>query len=204
MTKDVFNFDPENHRYTLNGSVIPGISFILENTGFVDKTWFRPEHAARGHAVHACCQFLIEGNLDWSTVHPDILPRIRGFEQFLLDRKPKLIVAEQPMYSSSWRFAGTPDLVLEVPGEKQQWIVDIKSGKSGLASRLQTSAQDILVRQHCGEGVYLRFVLELPEAGSYKLISHRDFTDRTMFLNALAMVNKRLNEGELSYDNRNC
>ena len=122
---ETFTFDPVQHRYTLNGVVIPGITFILENTGFVDKSWFKPEHAERGHAVHAACQFLIEGNLDWPTVHPEILPRIKGFEKFLHDFKHGLVSAETPMYSSMWKFAGTPDLVLEIPNRRAQWIVDI-------------------------------------------------------------------------------
>ena len=33
-------FDPVAHRYRVNVVVIPNISFVLERTGFVDKTWF--------------------------------------------------------------------------------------------------------------------------------------------------------------------
>lgn len=195
-----FEFDHVVHRYTLDGVTIPGISFVLENTGFVDKTWFRPEHAERGHAVHAACQFLIEGNLDWSTVHPDILHRVREFERFLADFKPRLILAEKPLYSSAHRFAGTPDLVLEIEGER--CVVDIKSGKSGLAAKLQTAAQMILVRydKTIGPeaGIIKRFVLELPDEEKYKLIPHINHNDGTMFLNALSMIHRRINEGELA------
>jgi hypothetical protein len=194
---DTFTFDPVQHTYRLNGVVIPGITFVLKNTGFVDNTWFKPEHSARGHAVHAACQFLIEGNLDWSTVHPEILTRVKGFEKFLHDFNPGLISAETPMYSAMWKFGGTPDLVLEIPNRRSQWIVDIKSGKSGLAAKLQTAAQDILVQETLGRGTYDRFVLELPKEGCYTLIPHTDRTDKILFLNALAAINRRVNEGEL-------
>jgi len=190
-------FDTIAHRYKLDGVMIPHISFVLEQTGFIDKTWFKPEHAERGKAVHSACQFLIEGDLDWSTVHPEILPRVKGFEQFLIERKPTLILSEKPLASKEWRFSGTPDLVLEVPGDRVQWIVDLKSGASGIAAKLQTAAQEILVKEECGNGIYKRFVLELPKDGGYKLIPHDERMDKLMFLNALAMVHRRLNEGEI-------
>lgn len=199
MTQDTFEFDPEAHRYRLNGAVIPWISFVLEKTGFVDKTWFRPEHADRGHAVHAACLYLIQGDLDWSTVHPDLLPRIKGFEAFWQDLRrfaPTVLLAEKPLYSTVYQFAGTPDLAVEVrEGVK---VFDIKSGKSGLAAKIQTAAQAILIEERFGVKVVERYALELPEEGGYKLVKHDDRGDRTMFLNGLAMVNRRINEKELA------
>lgn len=193
-----FEFDPATHSYRLDGVLIPGISFVLENTGFIDKTWYKPEHAERGHAVHAAAQFLIEGNLDWSTVHPDILPRVKGFEKFLGDYKPKLLLAEKPLYSTVHRFAGTPDLVLQMGGGI--FVVDVKSGKSGLAACLQTAAQKILVEEHGIKPVIIRDALELPKEGGYKIVQHKDRGDSTMFLNALAMIHRRINEKELSLE----
>lgn len=199
MTKDVFHFDPESHRYKLNGAVIPGISFVLENTGFVEKTWFRPEHAARGHAVHACCQFLIEGNLDWSTVHPDILPRVKAFERFLDGSRPRLILAEKPLYSKTWMFGGTPDLLLEIAGRIT--IIDIKSGASGLAAMLQTAAQGILLMERLEfKQPPARYALELRRDGGMRMVHHSNPGDKIMFLNALAITNRKINEGELSHD----
>lgn len=199
MSKDVFVFDPDAHRYTLNGVGIPGISFVLEKTGFVDKTWFRPEHADRGHAVHAACLYLIQGDLDWATVHPDILPRLKGFEAFWESLRrfiPTVLLAEKPLYSTVYQFGGTPDLVVE--DRTGVTVYDIKSGKSGLAAKLQTAAQTVLIEERLGVKVAERYALELPEEGGYKLVKHDDRGDRTMFLNALSMVNRRINEKELS------
>jgi hypothetical protein len=199
MSRDSFEFDPESHRYRLNGVGIPGISFVLENTGFVDKTWFRPEHADRGHAVHAACLYLIQGDLDWGTVHPDILPRVKGFEEFWRGMQPLIpvvLLAEKPLYSTVYQFAGTPDLVIETRvGVK---VIDIKTGKAGLAAKLQTAAQSVLVEERLGVKVGERYALELPEEGGYRLVKHDDRGDKTMFLNGLAMVNRRINEKELS------
>jgi hypothetical protein len=193
---DVFAFDPEAHRYTLNGTVIPGITSVLDKTGFVDKTWFTPESANRGRAVHAACQYLIEGALDWDSVHPDILPRVQAFGKFLDGVRPELILAEQPLYSTTWKFGGTPDLVLRIRGLNA--IVDIKSGRSGLAAMLQTAAQSILVHERKGIACTLRYALELTAAGGFRVVQHVNPGDTTMFLNALAMIHRRVNEKELS------
>ena len=201
MNKDVFQFDAASHRYRLNGVLIPGISFVLEQTGFVDKTWFKPEHAERGHAVHAACLYLIEGKLDWATVHESIRPRIEGFKVFMEKYRPYVLMAEKPLYSGVHGFAGTPDLVFEPYGQGGGvWVLDIKSGRSGLAAKLQTAAQAILAAEALGPHVpiHARYALELPAAGGFKLIQHTDRGDRDMFLNGLAMVKRRINEGEIA------
>lgn len=186
-------FDPVEHRYILDGVTIPNITKVLELTGFVDKTWFKSEHAERGRAVHSACQFLIEGDLDWETVDPAILPRVKAFQEFLNTYKPELVLAEVPLYSKLG-FAGTPDLVLRMDGINSVW--DIKSGKSGLAAKLQTAAQQILIEE-MGVKIEKRFALELPANGKYKPVPHEEKGDKVMFLNALGFVNRRINEGEL-------
>lgn len=195
MNQDAFSFDAAAHRYTLNGAVIPGITSVLEKTGFVDKTWFTPESANRGRAVHAACQYLIEGALDWGSVHPDILPRVQAFGKFLDGVRPELILAEEPLYSKTWNFAGTPDLVLRIRGLYA--VVDIKSGRSGLPAMLQTAAQAVLVHERKDISCSLRYALELTPAGGFRVVQHVNPGDTTMFLNALAMIHRRVNEKEL-------
>ncbi len=199
MTQAGLCFDEVAHRYTLNGVAVPNITFVLEHCGFVDKRWFPPDAAQRGRAVHAACQFLIENDLDWSTVDPAILPRVQEFERFLDHFKPRLILAEKPLASKLYSFAGTPDLVLDLGGVMT--VVDIKSGASGLAAKLQTAAQKILVEEAypavIGK-IGKRFALELPADGKYQMVQHSDMGDKVMFLNAVAMIHRRLNEREIS------
>lgn len=198
MIGDPFQFDEKTHTYTWFGVKVPGISFILKSTGFVDTTWFTDEHRDRGHAVHRAAELLMFGELDWSTVHESILPRVKGFETWFHKIKPKVLMCEKPLYSNVHGFAGTPDMVVDVNGE--MWIPDVKSGKSGLAAKIQTAAQGILVAENMGMGcpIFKRFALELPADGGFKMVPHEDRGDRVMFLNALAMVNRRVNEKELS------
>jgi hypothetical protein len=176
--------------------LIPGISFVLENTGFVDKTWFKAEHADRGKAVHAACLYLMEGKLDWATVHDSIRPRVEGFQAFLEKFRPEIVLAETPLYSQTRLFAGIPDLALKMLGGI--YCNDIKSGKSGLAAKLQTAAQKILLEENGYGPIDHRYALELPAEGGYKMVHHFDRGDEPMFLNALAMIKRRINEKELA------
>ncbi len=197
MIGDPFQFDEKTHTYTWFGVKVPGISFILKATGFVDTTFFTDAHRDRGHAVHRAAELLMFGELDWSTVHESILPRVKGFESWFQKFKPKVLMCEKPLYSKTHGFAGTPDMVVEVNGEI--WVVDVKSGKAGLAAAIQTAAQKILADE--SEGfitVNKRFALELPKEGGFKMVPHTDRGDRDMFLSALAMVNRRVNEKELA------
>lgn len=192
-----FVFDEEKHRYTADGVAVPGITQALKLTGFIDDSWYTSESAERGKAVHLACQFLLEGALDWASVHPEILHRVKSFESFIGEYKPRVLLSEKPLFSSVWRFAGTPDLVAEVNVEN--WLIDLKSGASGLASKLQTAAQKVLAEENLKIKIHRRFVLSLPAEGSFKLIPHADeLLDKNMFLNSVAMVHRRVNEREVS------
>jgi hypothetical protein len=200
MTEDVFKFDEAEHRYTLNGVRLPSITWILKKRGFINDAFFDEASRVRGTAVHKACHFLVENDLNWETVHPGIISRVKQFKAFLEDISPFTIMhAEAPVYSKIYGFAGTPDYVFETRGEI--WIPDVKSGKSGFSAKLQTAAQEILVREWVPITARVkRFALELPETGKYKLIPHEDRGDRDMFLNALAMTQRQINEKELSLD----
>jgi hypothetical protein len=202
-----FTFDPVLHRYAINGIPAPGITRILDLTGFItNKEWFTEESRQRGKDIHRACWFLAENDLNWDTVRPEYRARVRGFQKFLEDVQPKLILVEQPLCSFQFGFCGTPDFVFEV--QDVLWCVDVKTGRSGLPAELQTAAQTILIKEMPSPmgmtmiewlpRVIKRFALELPENGKYKLIPHRDdVMDTVMFLNANAMVHRRINCGEL-------
>jgi len=193
---DVFEFVPKDHSYRLNGITIPGLTRTLELTGFVDKQWFTEESRVRGTQVHKACWFLAEGDLDWNTVKPEHLPRVKRFAEFLDEVRPQLVLAETPLYSAAYNFAGTPDFVFLVNGV--YWIVDVKTGRAGLAAALQTAGQKVLVEERMPQvrGAR-RFALELPAEGKYRLVPCPKPGDTPLLLTAVAMVHRRINENEL-------
>jgi hypothetical protein len=195
MNETGFKYSAEGHRYTFDGVAVPGITQVLSLSGFVDARWFNPTATERGTAVHSAALFLVEGTLDWASVDPEALPRLRQFEAFLNEHTPEMLFAEVPLYSTAWKFAGRFDFLFDFMGGPS--IVELKTGKAGLAAKLQTAAQKVLIEEKWGFQNVKRFALELPAEGKYRIIPHADLSDKNMFLNALASVHRRINEGEL-------
>lgn len=193
---DALVFDEATHRYTVGGKVLPGITSVLKMTGFVDDRWFTQEARDRGTATHRACWFMAEGELDWATVDPEIRPRVEAFGRFLEEHKPTLLFAEKPLHSDIYRFAGTFDFVFDVPA-LGICIIEVKTGAAGLAAMLQTAGQKVLIEERMGFKGIKRFAFELTAEGRYKFVPHLDLGDKLMFLNAVAMVHRRINAGEL-------
>lgn len=190
-------FDEEAHRYLLKNRPIPGLTSVLTLTGFVDKTWFTEEGRDRGTRVHAACQYLAEDELDWATVGEDILPRVKAFERFLEEYKPTLLGAEWLMASRVYGFGCRHDFLFDVPALGGPGIYEVKTGAAGLAAKLQTAGQKVALEENFGFKNLKRFGFELNREGKARLIPHTDSADRPMILNAVAMVNRRINEDGL-------
>ena len=81
MTSADLLFNAERHEYSVpDGRIVPGVTSILKQTGVsVDFEALPNRDAierrrAIGTAFHADSHALCDGDLDWSTVHPDVLP----------------------------------------------------------------------------------------------------------------------------------
>ena len=46
------HYDPETHIYTVDGEVLPSVTQILKDMGFIDVTWFNDYARERGSLVH--------------------------------------------------------------------------------------------------------------------------------------------------------
>src|SRR2546428_259100 len=55
QTQAVFIFDPESHRYTVNGAEIPSVTQVLKEAGLT-KEYSSMEAAERGTVVHLACE----------------------------------------------------------------------------------------------------------------------------------------------------
>jgi hypothetical protein len=64
----VFRFDAVNHEYIdpSSGSVFPHITGMLQQTGWIDDTWYTEESSARGRAVHR-----LTADFDLGALHVD-------------------------------------------------------------------------------------------------------------------------------------
>lgn len=94
-------FEEDTHTYRLDGMVVPSVTQILKELGFVDFSGIDPEvlrkKAELGTYVHKCCELLFQQDLDIENVDPEALGYVRAFEKFLIEmcsRRPSFLILE--------------------------------------------------------------------------------------------------------------
>lgn len=183
-----------DHKYTLDGRPVPGVTQVLKEAGLVNADWATQWHLERGQAIHAAAEYIVRGTLDWSTVDERIRPYLDALQKFLKDSDCELATAAPELFvhSARHRYAGRLDLVAKVFGE---WTVcDWKSGAVGPAGP-QTAAYEMAYREERGITKLLkRIAVQLKPDGKYKMKELADFSD---YLDWLACLERfRTKDGE--------
>ena len=174
MTAADLRFDAESHTYTTPGGVVvPSITQILRATGVsVDFSSLPNREAiARkrdiGVAVHADAHSFDDGDLDHSTVHPDVVPYLAAWIAFREEKRLMPVERERRVYDPIRNVAGTFDGVFSEAGQDSLVLVDLKLGNpEDAAARYQTAAY------------ILAHAIEVPEARGYRRWSVQLFPDR--------------------------
>lgn len=165
------HFDPDNHRYQLDGHPVPHVTEILARVvgaGWQADDWY----VHRGTAVHAAARLLCEGRLDWASVDPRIEGRVRAVQAFLDDyhvdvstRRLEMLVA-----SRRYQFAGTLDLY--AAGDRMNTGGDIVIDWKGSLcpqARLQLAAYAIAAEETFRVRITTGMVVELHDDASYRV-----------------------------------
>ena len=106
------SFDPLRHAYTIDGEPVPSVTQVLGDLlpGYQASEW----HMQRGTAMHACAAMVAQG-VDF--VHdPQLDSRVAALRAFFRAVPLKVQAVEQRLYSATYRYAGTCDLVGELNG----------------------------------------------------------------------------------------
>ena len=122
--------DKKTHIYRYNGEIVPGTTQILRESGWLnfDAPYYTPEARRLGEVLHENCQLIDEGDLDWKSVDPQVLPDVENYKKWRDKERIKTLFSERPLYSNRYRYAGTPDFFLfTLMGDGACWI-----GKGGL------------------------------------------------------------------------
>lgn len=127
-----------DHEYFWHGRRVPGVTSVLTAEGFIDSRWFTEESRHRGTYVHAACQFMLEDDLAWSEIEPAYLPWIESFAKWRDAVRPEVIALETMVRNPVYGYAGTPDWVLLINGDR--WLIDGKTGAVAPWVGLQTAA----------------------------------------------------------------
>lgn len=183
------SFDPETHQYRVDGEKVLSVTQVLNVCGLIDDTWYTEEGGQRGQAIHLATQLYDEDDLDWESVSPEISGYLDAYRKFRQEVSFEPDLIEHPLYSPTYRYAGTPDRTGIMNGENV--IFEIKSGQTAKWHRLQTAGYALLL----GNG-YKRYGLYLTNKGTYNLDHHRNHQDYNVFLSALTVANWNRGNGK--------
>lgn len=185
-------FNEELHEYRVNGVVMPSVTTILRLSGLADFSAI-PEQSReyvllRGKATHRACHYMLEGDLDESTLDPEIQPRVEALKAFLFHSGflPRPGMIEQVVYDSTYHFCGTYDVVGELPALRfEPALCDWKNCDPRMSGTQYQTAAYLL----CIPGVHYRAGVTLKADGNFSVTTYSPSTllrDQHTFLAALA------------------
>jgi hypothetical protein len=130
----VIQFDPIQHRFTLNGEAVPSVTTILKAGGWIDTTFFTEEGRRRGEIVHQATALLDQQRLDWLSIPEEYRGYVLSYEKArdllkLGIRRIEFIVHKGKLW------AGIEDR--EAMWERQLAVVELKTGAPALSDKLQ-------------------------------------------------------------------
>lgn len=197
-------FDEARHEYRLAGQLVPSVTGILKDNGLIDDRWFTEAARQRGQAVHAAAHYLDEGDLDWSSVHPELVGYLRSWEAYKAHRKgPRIDAIELRVFDPLYQVAGTLDRVMLLGNSR--WIIDLKTVGAGSSAsapswaRFQTAAYEAMFRREYGGPMLRRGAIVLQADGSLpRLVEYEDAGDWSDFLamTQATHIRRRLNRGK--------
>lgn len=200
MTNELV-FNPQIHRYTLNGLVIPSVTQILELAGIGPDLNSIPavilENKRQiGEFVHEACEYVDMGSdeqLGWNLADG----YVSAYRLFKAEIGFDVTEAELQVYSKRLRYAGTIDRIGTM--KDKEILLDIKTtaildmGYIGP----QTAAYEEAYREMTGKKKSLpRYGLQLKPDGTYKLVQCKDKEDFQAFLAALNIYRWRERHGK--------
>lgn len=177
-------FDPETHEYRVAGRRVLSVTQILHRAGLASSDWYSEDAARRGTEVHRLLENFDRGLSGTLLIDGPYQGYLAAYGRFIEESGIEYSEIEQPEYSDTYGFAGTPDRTARF-GHRIA-VLDIKTGGAQPWHALQTAAYALLV------GNWMeRFALYLRTDGTYRLVEHGDDTDYDVFLAALTVVNWR-------------
>lgn len=108
-------FTEEGHIYTADGRRLESVTGILKAEGFIDDRWFTEEARERGSFVHLARHLDDMGELDEESLDPVIVPYLEAWRRFRRESGFVVERSEVPGMSSSYLYAGTPDVIGHFP-----------------------------------------------------------------------------------------
>lgn len=174
------SFNADRHEYRVTNVfgvdlIMPSVTQLLKLGGAYPGKWaFKKSHSDRGTAVHLATQYYDEGDLDESSLAPEIVGYVEAYKKFRMQVPIKIMARELMVFSRTYQYAGTIDIVANVGGV---WtIFDIKTGVPSKASPVQTAAYALalaedhaLVDEYNVASKIARAAIHLQKDGKYRI-----------------------------------
>lgn len=193
-------FDSATHTYRIDGEVVPSVTQVLKEAGFIDTRWYTEAGRARGEYIHLITELSDRGILLERQVDEEYRGYLAAWRKFLRDTGAKVVENECRVWNTVLKYAGTMDRL--VIWNKCDWIGDIKGGGVGKWECIQTAAY--AGARDPRRPPPKRFAIRLKPNGSYSLREHKDFQrDFGVFRCALGAANwkrEHLKTGDMDDD----
>lgn len=173
-------YDEPTRQHRVGTLAVPSVTQILKAAGVAgDFSMVAPdvlERKARiGQAAHAAAHYFDEADLIESTVAPEVLGYLAGWQRFRLERGFVPSLLETVVYSKAHHFIGRLDRLGRARDSVTGGVIlcDIKTGDpDAAAADLQTAGYEIALREEhpelAGDPIE-RWSVQLLEDGGYKL-----------------------------------
>lgn len=195
----MLRFDEDTHAYYAGDRRIPGVTSLLKP--LEDFYGIPPavleRKAAIGKAVHYGCELIDQGELDWTSVHPQLEGYIRAYQRFLADTGFRVELSETRVYHAGLQYAGTLDRTGWLQGIKT--LVDLKTVcQMSPATGCQTAAYLEALKASQPRDYSPptdRYGLQLRKDGTYRLHPYRGTDDWPTFVSLLTIHNFQRKHG---------
>lgn len=184
-------FDPNTHRYYLDGREVPGVTTLLKANGTIDTTFLRNTAAlARGTAVHKQCEEMDAQTNALGRAFPFARASLavdspmdgyaRAYARFLRDCRPIYTHVEAGLLHATLRYGGRTDRICADLGDRGPAVLEIKTGVPADWHGVQLAGYQLLFPTGS------RWVVYLSPRGNYSIKRCDDARDYDRFMQALA------------------
>lgn len=118
-------FEADGHIYTHSGVRLESVTEILKAEGFIDTRFYDDWSRDKGSMVHLATHYDDMGELDEQSLDPVIVPYLEAWRKFKRESGFVVERSEVPMMSTVYKYAGTPDVIGELPGRIKRAAVEL-------------------------------------------------------------------------------
>ena len=212
-------FEPDGHTYSVDGRELMSVTTIIGAAGLSAYDMIPKEHlafaCARGTLAHKITEYVDAGIYDKRSadaITDDVKERYgidcdfdgfaRAYRAFLERYSPMWELKETALYSERWRYAGTPDRIGVIGG--QRYLIDIKSGIDAPTAGIQLAAYAQMFNEIVPpkDRIQRKFVLFLRNDGTF---THKEaeetfcgYRTEQVWMSAVTIANCKKNLQTLS------